>query len=708
MSVTAAESSGGDPAGFGDRAQALFSLGGEWWARWCGWILLIVAPVIAYSNSFEAPFVFDGHNYVREQAWIGGVWEGTEPAIAEFRKGAQTRLLAYLTFAVDYKVSMWVTSWQTEPFGHCLPVYHTTSLVIHIIAGLALYGVARRGFRSPRLRGRYDAYSERFALVVALVWVVHPLDTQCVTYIYQRIESLMGMFYFLTLYFFTRFAERGWFRWGWAAASFVSCLAGMVSKEAMATAPLVILWYDWVFVSHSDRRWAAWFLRGAREGIPRVLGFRRLVAWVVKTPALEMLRRRGLCHLSHFATLPVLIGLMAATPYQSAGIADTSRVTPQEYALTQFGVVRHYMKLTVLPVGLNIDYAWEKVAEWPLQKTFPYLPFASPKFVDGDWRPAVFPAIFVLGLVLLTFIAMYCTPAIGFLAGTFFVILAPTSTIVPIVDYCFEHRMYVPLAPLLALLFVLGDAGVNLLASRLGRSGEGNGEGSLVAKTIIVALIASAFVVLTHRRNHDYRSRVALWEDAAQKAPQNDRAQYNFGVYLQTEGTAADMDRRIALHHEARKTNPDAELKIEATDESMERAVEQYLKALALNKNHNADSHLNLGNIFKYQAGRLPKGSPEAMEKYRDAELHFLKLLELLPTHSEGRLQLADVYLELGSLQTGLDHVDRLLQDEPANEGAQKLRARAVLLIDQAAASAAPSPAASGSAAPTPSRPDGT
>ena len=704
MSVAASESAGGEPAGFVERTEALFALGGEWWARWCGWILLIVAPVIAYSNSFEAPFVFDGHNYIREQTWIGDLWKGDEAAIKAFQAGAQTRLLAYLTFAIDYKISLLVTSGQSEPFGHCLPVYHTTSLLVHIFAGLALYGVARRAFRSPRLGGRYDAYSERFALVVALIWVVHPLDTQCVTYIYQRIEALMGMFYFLTLYFFTRFAERGWFRWGWAAASFLSCLAGMISKEAMATAPLVILWYDWVFVSHSDRPWAAWFLRRARHEIPRVLGLRRLVTWFVKTSAFEMLRRRGLCHLSHFATLPVLVALMAATPYQSAGIADTSRVTPQEYALTQFGVVRHYMKLAVFPVGLNIDYAWEKVVDWPKEKEFPYIDLASAKPVDGDWKPVVFPAIFVLGSVLLTLVAMYYAPAIGFLAGSFFVILAPTSTIVPIVDYCFEHRMYVPLAPLLALLLVLGDGCSNLLAAPFGRRGEG----SLVAKTIIVALIASAFVVLTYRRNHDYRSRVALWEDAALKAPENDRAQYNFGVYLQTEGTADDMDRRIAAYQEARRTDPNAELKIEATDESMNLAVKQYLKALALNKSHNADSHLNLGNIFKYQAGRLPKGSPEAREKYRDAEHHFLKLLELLPTHSEGRLQLADVYLELGSLQSGLEHLDRLLTDEPSNEAAAKLRERLSLLIEQVEANPAPSATTPSPTSPTPTAPDAT
>jgi hypothetical protein len=704
MSVAAAESAEEGPVGFVGRAQALFSLGGEWWARWCGWILLIVAPFIAYSNSFEVPFVFDGNNYVREKAWIGGVWKGDDAAIKEFRKEAQTRLLPYLTFAIDYKISLWATRARTEPHGHSVPVYHATSLLIHIVAGLALYGIARRAFRARRFRGRFHDYSERFALVVALMWVVHPLDTQSVTYLYQRIEAMMGMFYFLTLYFFTRFAERGWFRWGWAAASILSCLAGMVSKEAMATAPLVVLWYDYVFVRRSDRRWAAGFLRCARHGIPRVFGFRRLVAWLVKTPTFELLRRRGLCHFAHFATLAVLYVLMKATPYSDAGIADTSRVSPQEYALTQFGVVRHYMKLAVYPVELNIDYAWEKVVDWPMSKEYPYISFASAKAVNGDWKPVIFPAIFVLGLVLLTFIAMYCAPAIGFLAGTFFVILAPTSTIVPIVDYCFEHRMYVPLAPLLALLFVLGDAGFNLIAARFGRRGDG----SLVAKTIIVALIASAFIVLTYRRNHDYRSRVALWEDAAQKAPQNDRAQYNFGVYLQTEGTAADVDREIARYRGARKTNPNAEQKVESTDESMNLAVQQYLKALALNKSQNDGSHLNLGNIFRFQAGRLPAGSPERREKFRDAELHFLGLLEIQPAHSEGRLHLADVYLELGSLQTALEHLDRLIRDEPENAAAKTLRERALLLIEQESANASPAPTAPSSAAPTPTLPDAT
>jgi len=664
-----------DAQRFVDRVERYFPLSGEWWARWCGWIVLIVAPFIAYSNSFQVPFVFDGHNYIVEQPWIAEVWSGDKAKIDEFLTKAQTRPLAYFTFAVDHRTSMWVTRERTKPTGHYLPVWHTTSLAIHIIAGLALYGVARRAFRSPRLGGRFDACAERFALVIALVWVVHPLNTQSVTYLYQRHESLMGMFYFLTLYFFTRFAERGWFRWGWAGASFLGCLAGMVSKEAMATAPMVILWYDLVFVARSDRRFAAGFLRFARHAIPRIRLVRYLIAWVLQSSVCEMVRRRGFCHLAHFATLPVLAGLMMATPYRDAGIGDTSRVTPQEYAMTQFGVVRHYMLLSIYPVDLNIDYAWKKVVDWPLSDGFPYAPPAKLKVVDGNWGAIVFPALVVVGFGFLTLLAIFRAPALGFLAGSFFVILAPTSSLYPIVDYCFEHRMYVPLAPLLALILVVANAAFDWGYGKLTR----NIAVSVALKTLVVILIVSAFVALTHHRNHDYRSRVALWEDVVRKAPKNDRAQYNFGVYLQIEGTPESMDEALAEYAEKSKTDPNVELKIAPTTESMDRAIAQYFETLKLNPSYGS-AHLNLANIYLYR-GQLP----EALE-------HFDNLLKLEPYHPEGRYGFADVLFRMQRYQEARLALEKLLDDDPENANAKSLLAQTMEILDRPAPPAPPPP----------------
>ncbi|MCE9604057.1 MAG: tetratricopeptide repeat protein [Planctomycetia bacterium] len=585
---------------------ACLSSRSESFARRFGWVVLILAPLMAYGNSFHVPFVFDGFNYIVEQAWIGDIWSGEKSKVERFFIEARTRPLVYLSFALDFKTSQFVTkTFGIEPTsGHYLPVWHATGIAIHIIAGLALYGVARRGFAAACLGGRFANSSERVALVVALLWVVHPLNTQSITYLYQRHESLMGMFYLLTLYAFTRFADGSRLRWGWAIASVFACLCGMGAKEVMITAPFVVLWYDRTFVA------SAWG---------------------------ELLRNRGLYHLATFVTLGLLFFLMAFTwkDYPNAGILDTSRVTPQEYALTQLGVVRRYMQLAVLPVDLNIDYAWRMPVTWPASDRFPYI---APRPTKFEWERIVFPAIVVGGFGFLTLIALFRCPPLGFLAGSFFLILAPTSSIAPIIDLCFEHRMYLPLAPIVALIVVVGNAGLNALGGKFGLR-ETTG---LIFKSVVVALLATALIGLTLRRNYDYRSQVALWEDATHKAPGNERAKYNFGVYLQIEGTP----------------------------ESMDRAIEQYYLTLKMEPNYTS-AHFNLANIFLYRS------------KWADAERHYLEVLRIEPTHSEARYSLADTYYRQLRLDEARYYLDRLLIDEPTNANASALSAKVIELINR-------------------------
>jgi len=637
-------------------AEAAGSPWGEDLARRFGWIVMVLAPLVAYSNAFKVPFVFDGFNYIVEKEWIGDIWSGDEAKVKTFFAEAQTRPLVYLSFACDYQNSKFLTTefpkLAETPTGHYLPVWHVTSLAIHITAGLALYGAARRGFRSSKLGGRFASSAERIALTVALLWVVHPLDTQSVTYLYQRHESLMGMFYFLTLFLFTRFAEGGPFRWGWAALSVLACLGGMASKEVMITAPFVVLWYDLVFVAKPERRWTAMFLRWMpiQRTSPLRGRFRRFAA--VASAWMELVSRRGVYHLAIFATLGMLAYLLSFTykDYAKAGILDTSRITPQEYALSQIGVVRRYMQLSAVPVGLNIDYAWRKPATWPSTDKFPYIDSWP---TNVDWPAIIFPAIFVFGFGFLTLIAIFRSPSLGFLGGTFFLILAPTSSIAPIIDLCFEHRMYVPLAPILALEIVLADVALSMLFRRLGRS-----EATQTAvKALLVVVIATTYTILTLRRNYDYRSQTALWDDAQQKAPKNERAKYNHGVYLQIEGTKESMDQAIVQYYETLKLDP------------------KYSSA-----------HLNLANIFLYR-GELDL-----------AKQHYLALLALEPMHSAGRYGLADTLFRAKLYEDAKAELEKLLVDEPNNGDADKLLKR--ILEEMATAAAAPTGTAPASTVP--------
>ncbi len=556
--------------------------------RCFGWPAIVIAVLVAYANSFQTPFVFDGANYLYEPETVRDI--SSFDKILKLLDKGQTRALVYLTFGIDYRI------YKYDERG-----WHATNTAIHIFAALALYGIARHAFRSWRAQPYFHGVEERAALVVALIWAVHPLNTQSVTYLYQRQESLMGMFYLLTLFSLTKLADaqsagrRGGLLW--SAISVAACAAGMASKEVMITAPLVVLWYDRVFCARS---WG------------------------------DLLRRRGLYYLALSATWGMLYWLMSRTwgVYASAGILDSGRVTPMEYALTQPGVIARYIRLALLPYGLNIDYAWPKAVTWPLPDASGAITWLPS---DVDWSAIARGFAVVGGLMMLTFVAMFRAPALGFLGGAFFVVLAPTSSVAPIIDYCFEHRMYLPLAPLLALVVVGIRQGWRAMAARCGYS-------SVIVSSVLEIttwLAVATLIALTLVRNHDYRSTTALWGDAARKAPENPRAQYNYGVYLQIDG-------------------------------EVDHAIKQYHRCIKLDPNY-TDAYLNLGRIAMY------RGKPE------DAEQCFLDLLEKTQElegyhqHAEAAYSLAKLRFDAQDPGTARYYLDRLFQYQPEHEDGRKL-----------------------------------
>src|SRR4029077_15512000 len=127
------------------------------------------------------------------------------------------------------------------------------------LAGLTLFGLVQRTLLRPALHPRFGADALPLALAVALLWTVHPLQTESVTYIVQRAESLMGLFYLLTLYCFVRSLDSPAPN-RWQALCFAACLTGMATKEVMVSAPLLVLLYDRTFAAGSFR--AAWQQRG--------------------------------------------------------------------------------------------------------------------------------------------------------------------------------------------------------------------------------------------------------------------------------------------------------------------------------------------------------------------------------------------------------------------------------------------------------------
>jgi tetratricopeptide (TPR) repeat protein len=375
-----------------------FPVTSRWLILWSG-VLLVVLAVVAYHNSFSAPFNFDDESSIINNATIRTFWPIWNVLSPPATAGVGGRPLVNLTLALNYAWGGVDHVWG----------YHAVNLAIHIGAGLVLWGLVRRTLLRPALRERFGAVAPSLALVIAILWVVHPLQTESVTYLSQRTEALMGLFYLLTLYGFVRSAEAP--RPGpWQVFSVAACLLGVLSKEVIVTAPAMVLLYDRTFVAGSFRAawWQRWRYYLALAGTWLVLGY-----------------------------------LMTDITQRGAGFGPT--VTGWEYALTSCRTVLHYLWLTVWPHPLVLDYGTA---------------------VLKNAAAAAPQAVALAALIGGTIMALRWRPAIGFLGAWFLVTLAPTTSFVPVaMQPMAEHRMYLPLAAVVAgavagLYLALGRRGL--------------------------------------------------------------------------------------------------------------------------------------------------------------------------------------------------------------------------------------------------------
>ena len=161
-------------------------------------LLVMVAGLLAYHNSFTSPFIYDDELSILTNPTIRHLWPIWQVLSPPHRGGftVEGRPIINLSLAINYALG-----------GYDVWGYHALNLTIHVLAGLTLYGVVRRTLHRPRLRERFGATANGLALATAVLWTVHPLQTASVTYIIQRAESLMGLFYLLTLYGFIRGVE---------------------------------------------------------------------------------------------------------------------------------------------------------------------------------------------------------------------------------------------------------------------------------------------------------------------------------------------------------------------------------------------------------------------------------------------------------------------------------------------------------------------
>jgi tetratricopeptide (TPR) repeat protein len=461
------------------------------------WLAAVLAAGgLAYHNSLEGEFLLDDDNIIVQNRNIRGL----TPASRHFASPQAPRPLVNFSLALNYH-------WGGLKDGaKPNPGFHVFNLIVHLVAAAALYGIVRRTLLTERLRGRFGSASAPLAAAVAGLWAVHPLTTQAVTYVVQRGESMMAAFFLLMLYCSIRGRSA---RWAWAAVlwyagSLVACAAGMASKEVMVVAPIAVGLYHLVF--------------DVRPAGPRGRGIAPLCVHLVSLAATWLL----------LAALVQGWGDLPGVPPPEDARAGfgTEGLTPWLYARTQFAVLLYYFKLTFWPGRLCLDYGWEPVAK-PLQ-----------------WIPH---AVAVLALLGASVYGLIRRKPAGFAGFVFFLILAPTSTILPIEDVIFEHRMYLPLAAVVSLVVLGGWWLVGAVSARLGEQGRSRP----ALPWAFVALVVLAGAALTWRtlvRNWTYCDAIAMYKDVLKTNPDSYRVHGNLGkAYYDTAETIDDEAEREAL-----------------------------------------------------------------------------------------------------------------------------------------------------------------
>lgn len=497
--------------------------------------MILVAGLAAYSNSFTGVFVFDDEPALEHSPHVRTLWPLAISMSAPEGSTLSGRPVASLSFAIDYARS-----------SGAIRAYHETNLLIHLLSALLLFGVVRRTLESPRLAAAFSNAARPLALIVAAIFVVHPLQTVAVTYIVQRVESLMGFFYLATLYAAIRSGDGAGVRVRalWAAVAVCFCALGMATKEVMVSAPLVVILWDWMF-------------------------------------AVDRPRRKGF-YLSLAATWFILAALVATGPRTASvgfGFADWPW---WRYLLTQTEVVSHYLRLALLPSPLVLDYEWPAVL---------------------SWTEVVGPILLIGVLVIATLLGLAKRHPAAFPLAWVFLILAPSSSVLPIVtEVAAEHRMYLPLAGIEALVVLGAFSGGRRLATRFPgfvRPLTGTG---LTLALAVVALLA----VATRARNEDYQSYDRIWSDTIAKRPDNARARNNYATSLLASARYAEAEPHLRVAVSRRPEFADAQANLGVALAAQGRTaegIEHLVEAVRLRPDH-ADTRRNLAEAYAME-GRL-------------------------------------------------------------------------------------------------------
>jgi Tfp pilus assembly protein PilF len=548
-------------------------------------LLIVFCAVLAYSNTFDSPFILDDKATIVNSDLVRGqeVFHGTEAV-----KGR--RYLGFLTFALNYYVH------ELDVTG-----YHVVNLAIHIINACLVYLLVLLTLRTPRLRNSAGNTTQSVSLLplgAALLFVSHPIQSQAVTYIVQRFASLATLFYLLclVLYIRSRLSENSAVRYMLYALSLLSAVCAMKTKEISITLPVIIVLYELLFFQGATGK--------------RIL---RLVPFL-----LTML------------IIPLsLIGIDKPIGEVIGDVSEVTRVQTSisrwEYLMTQFRVLVTYIRLVFVPVGQNLDY------DYPVYRTF----------FDTN---VVFSFLFLASLFGAALTLLYRSSRsnvtdhpssvtayrlISFGIFWFFITLSVESSLIPIADVIFEHRMYLP-----AVGVYVGTSTVIMIILEKYRDKRWMRR-SIMASFIVVIIVLTG---TTYARNRVWKSEMTLWEDVVAKSPQKARGYNNVAEAYIHNRKYNEAHRSLSKALEIRPLYPEALNNMAMVYKSRgqnEKALEYYNRSLRLDP-RSFEIHINIGFLF------LSRGDIDK------AINHLESAVRLNPYNAKAHLNLGIAYKKKG------------------------------------------------------------
>jgi hypothetical protein len=374
--------------------------------------LIIGIALVAYSNTFHVPFQFDDRPNITHNPNVQikvFTWDRVKQFVKNTYKES-IRVFSYFTLALNYYFG------EFNVFG-----YHLVNFFIHIASGIFLYWFLILTFDLPSLKEKYGSISFKVALFTSLIFISHPIQTQSVTYIVQRMASMAGMFYLLSMVLYIKGRlSSGHSRFIYFGGLVVSYLLGVFTKENVAILPLFIALYEFYFFQNLDLSPKGKKVLYGLVAVPLILLAFGFILWGERY-------------------INVII-----EGYQYRTFTMSERV------LTQFRVVLYYLTLLVYPQAsrLNLDY------DFPISKTI------------LDPPTTLISILIIAGLIGYSLWTAKKRPILSFCILWYFGNLAIESSVFPL-EIVFEHRLYLPAVGPFILFSLLAVRGIEKLKSKI-------------------------------------------------------------------------------------------------------------------------------------------------------------------------------------------------------------------------------------------------